>query len=115
MAKKKQKVREKKLEVTVVGLTHRITKPTLRSLAMSTPFPIEFKREPQNIHDENAIAVSTSDRTMEFQGQVGYLRRQVAAELAPAMDAGELEITDGWIMDIDSEGGTAEAKLMIRT
>ena len=115
MAKKKQKGREKQVEVTVVGLVHRVTKPTLRSMAMETPFPVSFKREPNNIHDENAIAVSTNDRTLEFQGQVGYLRRQVSADYAPLIDAGKLEIVDGWIMEIDPEAGVADAKLTIRT
>jgi hypothetical protein len=116
MAKRKRKgYREKKVEVTVVGLGHRVTKPTLRKLAMETPFRIELEREPQNLHDENAIAVSVGERTVEFQGQVGYLRRQVAAEYAPAMDEGLLEIVDGWIMDIDPEAGTADAKITVRT
>lgn len=40
-------------------------------------------RQKDNPADENAIAVRTADGT-----QVGYLRRQIAAALAPLMDAG---------------------------
>lgn len=48
-----------------------------------------LEREPDNEHDENAIAVFN-----ESWEQIGYLSRSVAAELAPLMDEGyEVECT----------------------
>lgn len=44
-----------------------------------------LRREPNNPHDSNAIAIYT------FEGkQVGYIRKEVAANIASAMDRGEL-------------------------
>jgi hypothetical protein len=46
--------------------------------------PLELRRDPDNPHDPNAIAVH------EVLGgeQVGWVPRELAAELAPEMDAG---------------------------
>lgn len=45
---------------------------------------VELRREPDNEYDENAIAVYTED-----ERQLGFLSRELAADLAPEMD-------DGW-------------------
>ena len=44
--------------------------------------PLELRREQQNIHDENAIAVFADG------AQVGYLKRNIARHLAPNFDQG---------------------------
>jgi HIRAN domain len=46
--------------------------------------PLELRRDPDNEHDANAIAVHAGDGQ-----QVGWVPRELAAELAPALDAGE--------------------------
>ena len=43
---------------------------------------LELRRDPANEHDPNAIAVHAGG------SQVGWVPREVAAELAPALDAG---------------------------
>jgi hypothetical protein len=45
--------------------------------------PLELRRDPANEHDPNAIAVETAGG-----GQLGFVPRAVAAELAPELDAG---------------------------
>jgi hypothetical protein len=45
---------------------------------------LELRRDPGNEHDPSAIAVHASGG-----GQVGWVPREIAAELAPALDAGE--------------------------
>jgi hypothetical protein len=45
--------------------------------------PLELRRDPANEHDPNAIAVLAGGE------QVGWVPREIAAELAPALDAGE--------------------------
>ncbi len=45
---------------------------------------LKLVREPSNPHDRNAIAVEISDGDA-----LGYISRDLAAELAPAMDAGQ--------------------------
>jgi hypothetical protein len=48
--------------------------------------PVRLRRDPANEHDANAIAV---DVDVEDGGQLGFVPRDVAAELAPKLDAGE--------------------------
>jgi HIRAN domain len=44
---------------------------------------LELRRDPGNEHDPNAIAVDTTDGA-----QLGWVPRELAAELAPQLDAG---------------------------
>jgi hypothetical protein len=46
---------------------------------------LELRREPDNPHDPNAIQVHPGDGG----DQVGWVPRELAAELAPSLDAGE--------------------------
>ena len=46
--------------------------------------PLELRRDPENPHDASAIAVDAAGGG----AQVGWVPREVAAELAPALDAG---------------------------
>jgi hypothetical protein len=46
--------------------------------------PLELRRQPDNPHDPNAIAVHSGSGD-----QLGWVPREVAAELAPLLDAGE--------------------------
>jgi hypothetical protein len=45
--------------------------------------PLELRRDPENPHDPNAIAVYAGGL------QAGWVPRDLAAEIAPAIDAGE--------------------------
>jgi len=45
--------------------------------------PLELRRDPENPHDASAIAVHAAGGA-----QVGWVPREVAAELAPGLDAG---------------------------
>jgi hypothetical protein len=45
---------------------------------------LELRRDAGNEHDANAIAVATDDGQL-----LGFVPRELAAELAPAIDAGE--------------------------
>ncbi len=45
---------------------------------------LTLRRDPGNEHDANAIAVHTVDG-----GQLGWVPRELAADLAPRLDAGE--------------------------
>jgi hypothetical protein len=56
----------------------------LRSDAVAPGRPLELRRDPGNAHDPNAIQVHPSDGG----AQVGWVPRELAAELAPELDAG---------------------------
>jgi HIRAN domain len=46
--------------------------------------PLELRRDPENPHDPSAIAVDAAGKG----AQVGWVPREVAAELAPLLDSG---------------------------
>jgi hypothetical protein len=54
----------------------------LGSDAVAPGSPLELRRDPDNEHDANAIAVRAGG------AQVGWVPREVAAELAPELDEG---------------------------
>jgi hypothetical protein len=56
----------------------------LQSAAAAPGRPLLLRRDVANPHDPNAIAVHAEDGE-----QVGWVPREVAAEIAPAVDAGE--------------------------
>lgn len=55
----------------------------LASDAAAPGAPLDLRRDPGNPHDSNAIAVLAGG------AQVGWVPREVAAELAPELDAGK--------------------------
>jgi hypothetical protein len=55
----------------------------LASDAVAPGSPLELRRDPDNEHDPNAIMVLAGD------AQAGWVPRELAAELAPRLDAGE--------------------------
>ena len=61
------------------------------------PCPLTLRREHENPHDENAIAV------MDPNGrQIGFLSRNIAEQMAPISDSGlrvmanAVQVTGGW-------------------
>jgi HIRAN domain len=54
----------------------------IESDAVAPGRPLELRRDPDNEHDPNAIAVHAGG------AQVGWVPREVAAELAPELDQG---------------------------
>jgi len=74
-----------------------ISRQDLISELETVPCPLELCRQPQNPHDENAIAV------IDPKGrQLGYLSRNIAEQMAPMIDSGlsiqaqAIQITGGW-------------------
>jgi hypothetical protein len=54
----------------------------LTSDAAAPGRPLELRRDPANEHDANAIAVHAGGE------QLGFVPRELAAEIAPELDAG---------------------------
>jgi hypothetical protein len=65
----------------------------LASDAVAPGSPLELRRDPDNPHDPNAIAVHAVGGGEQLGGgggeQVGWVPRELAAELAPQLDAGD--------------------------
>jgi HIRAN domain len=75
---------ERGLRVVGVAGAARHHADALASDAAAPGSPLRLRRDPANPHDANAIAVETADGS----DQLGWVPREVAAELAPEIDAG---------------------------
>jgi HIRAN domain len=70
-------------ELRVSGVAGTQFRPgALESDALAPGRPLALRREPQNEHDPSAIAVDAAGE------HVGFVPRELAAELAPDLDAG---------------------------
>lgn len=108
----------KEITLTVVGIHYRLTAPTVRKLIADLPIKVELRREPENMHDENAIAVWAMEKPYR-NTQIGYLKREVAADLAGAMDEGDFNPREAWLTKIDDEhkaegGNKYEGQLIVK-
>src|SRR4029077_14933268 len=90
-----------------VGMRYRVTLTTLHEMTALMPMRVYFKREPKNIHDENAIAVYLNEKPWKDM-HVGYISRQTAAEIAGRIDSGRIELTGGWMNTVNDMAGTGE-------
>jgi hypothetical protein len=95
---------------TVVGLQFRWKMTGREMLARAAPFPVELEREPDNPADENAIKVNiaaTKKLTKLKGAHLGYLRKEVAAMLAPRLDAGQVAPVKLWVTEVEPRNGEA--------
>ena len=118
MSKPKAKTKVKEITFTVVGLHHRLTPSSLHELEASSPLKVELRREPDNLYDENAIAVWALERPFR-EMQIGYLRKEVARDIAPKMDRNEFDPQECWITDVENEresqgGSSYVATLLVK-
>jgi hypothetical protein len=74
---------ERGLRVAGVAGAARHHAAALASDAAAPGKPLELRRDPANEHDPNAVMVLAGGE------QVGWVPRELAAELAPRLDAGE--------------------------
>lgn len=82
LARDAPQLAERGLHVSAVaGARHR--EAAVAAAALAPGDPLELRREPGNEYDANAIAVHGGGE------QLGFAPRELAAELAPALDAGE--------------------------
>jgi len=72
------------LRVCAVAGAGRHHASALASDAAEPGSPLVLRRDPGNPHDPNAIAVESPDGD-----QLGWVPRELAAEIAPRLDAGE--------------------------
>lgn len=107
-------MKQTQIRLTVVGMQYRMT-PQLRfELNEAAPFKIKVKRDTENSHDENAIAVFINQEGIPANPmQIGFIRAKVAALLAPEMDMGLLRISKARIIEVNIEDGTAEAEMWL--
>jgi hypothetical protein len=76
-------LRELGLRVASVAGAEQHHGPVLQSDAVAPGSPLSLRRDPENEHDPNAIMVLAGG------AQAGWVPRELAAELAPLLDAGE--------------------------
>lgn len=83
-------------DLDVVGLGFRLKKDVRRALAGRCPVDgVKLVREQENKYDINAIRVVYPNSGALAGKQIGYIRADSAAILAPLMDEGELVFKRG--------------------
>ena len=102
MSKPKAKAKVKEITLTCVGLHYRLTITKLRKLQDNLPLQAELRREPENEYDENAIAVWVIEKPFR-EVKIGYLKREVAHDLAPQMDSKHFNPHEIWVAELRNE------------
>lgn len=97
---KTHKTKKRKLEISVVGLRYRVTLRGMKEMGAKVPLAASLTREPENDADPNAIAVYLIDKPWR-NFHIGYVPREVAKEIAPLLDSGELVIDKVTVTEID--------------
>jgi HIRAN domain len=109
---KTPKKKSNAFELTVVGMIHHTTKSTRIILRDKLPVECELEREPNNKYDQNAIKVNVTEIGAFYNLHLGYIRRQVAVDLAHYLGSGatlsSCVLSD---IDIDKGEGTLEIRL----
>ena len=98
----------KKLELQVVGLQYRVAPSTRRMMKDHLPMKVKLVREPRNTKDRNAIKVVVASGSPYKKIHIGYIRRQIAAMLSPAIKRKKIELGEAWVTEIDPAEGLAE-------
>lgn len=83
LARDAPQLAQRGLRVAGVAGAARFHDDLLQSAAVAPGRALALRRDPGNAHDPNAIAVLT-----DAGAQVGWVPRELAAELAPELDAG---------------------------
>lgn len=102
----------KTLFARVVGVTFENRQSIIASLTGSEP--CRLQPEPENVYDKNAIAVHVA--TKDGIKHIGYLKKELAAQVAPALDGEPVmckihEITGGFET---SDGETAAYGVVLK-
>jgi len=96
-----------KLELMCVGMRHHVTPTTLREISEACPLRVDIVREPENLRDENALAVKCREKPWKKM-KFGYVSRQTASELSPRIDREKLELDESWLTTVNPESGIGE-------
>lgn len=106
------------IELTVVGLNFRWKREVRKMMPGWCPFTVTLEREPDNQYDENAVKVLIAKQKplAKLAGkQLGYLRSNIAALLAPQLDDGTLKPAKLTVTEIDVDGGQATIQASFRS
>lgn len=105
-AKPRPKGRRWNHEVDVVGLRFRWKKENRAILATTVAkgsiHGIRLVREPENKYDPNAVMVLLPERLYDGK-QLGYLRAESAALIAPKLDKGVLQVVSATLLNLDED------------
>lgn len=106
-----------KVELTVVGIQHRVTMSTRKMIAdkLDKEGPVKCKllREPDNSHDKLAIKVLISEGVYKNL-HLGYIRRVVNQVWTPLIDSGKLVVKTGWLIELWPSEGEAEILVEVK-
>jgi len=113
-----------KMKLDVVGLDHRVLRPQQRMLEMMLRdhfLKAKLQREPNNLHDRNAIRVIIIDKRprqrwpKEFRNDnfhIGYIRATTAKVLAPGFDRKSLVVRKCHLIEVNSRHGWGRVQVI---
>lgn len=107
MPQAKAKVPRYEIELPVVGMAHRVSQSSRKLIAARLEkgvIPCEILREPDNLHDHNAIMVIMDGQPFKDM-RIGYIARAVAAKMAPLMDEGNLTPIESALTMVNADEG----------
>lgn len=104
--------REEHLATYVAGLKFR-EGATERFHNLPDKAPLMLEREPDNIHDENAVKILDDDRTFSAPFHLGYVPKYLAIRISPMMmpDTGVVVHCS----KMDSDASKNSIKIVIET
>src|SRR5262245_4976271 len=103
-------------EVDVIGLKFRWKRDARQALGATIGARgiggIRLVREPDNKYDDNAIMVCLPER-LHGGKQLGYIRRESAALLAPKLDSGELRVVSAKLLDLYADDDWSSGPMIV--
>jgi hypothetical protein len=104
--------------IDVIGLGFRWKRDGRRALAdmiekRGSITGIRIVREPDNRHDENALAVLLPPRILDG-AQLGYIRATTAEQLAPRIDDKTLRVCAVTLLSLDEDDEWRSGELHVR-
>jgi hypothetical protein len=101
--KKERYGKSREMLFNTAGMTFRLTADKQHELEEAAPLSVELTREPTNVQDRNAVAIHLTEHRPGMH--IGYVPKDIAARLAPLMDAGEIRFVEAWLLDMEEYNG----------
>lgn len=102
------------VEIPVVGIQYRLTVSSRKMIAEKAqkegPLQCALVREPENMHDTNALKVILADHPWDYV-HIGYVPRTIAEKYAPLIDKGEIVVKDVHLISLNPLPGDGELLL----
>lgn len=104
-------------QIPVVGISYRLSVSSRRMLAAHVEeetVECILERDPENLHDKNAIKVVIINSPYE-RFHLGFVPREVARHLAPLLDDPSTELLAAVLLEMNAQEATAMLHVTLKT